>query len=217
MSGALAAQFPALIVGFTGGIGSGKSTVAELFHTEFAIPVIDADQIARDVVALGEPALAQIASYFGTNVLLESGELDRPWLRQQVFANADAKQWLNQLLHPLIRQRLLAALAAIQTGYVLFMAPLLLENHLDQYCDVIIVIDVQESTQISRASYRDQNSNEQIQAVMAAQVTRAKRLQAADIVIDNELPLSTLLERVKPIHDQLQQAAAHKQRPSAGA
>lgn len=217
MSGAQAAQFPALIVGFTGGIGSGKSTVADAFHAEFGSPVIDADQIARDVVAKGEPALTQIAAHFGPEALLASGELNRVWLRQHVFADHDAKQWLNALLHPLIRQRLLDALSAITTGYVLLMAPLLLENQLDRYCDIVIVIDVPESTQIARASLRDQNTREQIQAVMAAQVSRTTRLQAADIVIDNELPLSNLVERISPIHDQLQQAAARKQRLSAGA
>lgn len=206
-----AAQFHALVVGFTGGIGSGKSTVANLFADRHQVTVIDADQVARDVVAPNEPAYQAIHHRFGDAVLLENGELNRAWLRQQVFSDAAAKAWLNALMHPLIRQRLLDQLAAVQQDYVLLMAPLLLENQLQHYCDMVVVVDVSEQTQEQRASARDQNSAEQIRAVMAAQLDRATRIAAADIIIDNELPLDSLPDRVAAIHQQLTHAAKCKQ------
>lgn len=213
----LAGQFSALIVGLTGGIGSGKSTVAAEFQQHYAIPVVDADLVARDVVAPGSAALCSISDYFGAAALNADGTLDRAWLRQQVFADETKKQWLNQLLHPLIRQQLLAELSAVQSGYVLLMAPLLFENQLERYCDVTLVVDVTEQSQLTRASARDQNSPELIKAVMAAQISRADRLQKATMVIDNELPLNTLPERVSAVHWHLMQLATQKQRQQHGA
>lgn len=210
MTAELASQFRALIVGITGGIGSGKSTVAEALVQQFSVPCVDADQVARDVVAPGSAALLRISDYFGSAALRADGTLDRAWLRQQVFEDANKKQWLNELLHPLIRQQLLAELASFDGGYVLLMAPLLFENQLERYCDLVVVVDVAEQTQLQRATARDQNSPELIKAVMDAQISRADRLQKATMVIDNELPLSTLPERVAALHQQLIQLATKK-------
>lgn len=210
MTAELASQFRALIVGITGGIGSGKSTVAEALAQQFSVPCVDADQVARDVVAPGSAALLRISDYFGSAALRADGTLDRAWLRQQVFEDANKKQWLNELLHPLIRQQLLADLASFDGGYVLLMAPLLFENQLERYCDLVVVVDVAEQTQLQRATARDQNSPELIKAVMDAQISRADRLQKATMVIDNELPLSTLPERVAALHQQLIQLATKK-------
>lgn len=213
----LAGQFSALIVGLTGGIGSGKSTVAAEFQQQYSIPVIDADAVAREVVAPGSAALCSISEYFGAAALHADGTLDRAWLRQQVFADETKKQWLNQLLHPLIRQQLLAELTAVKSGYVLLMAPLLFENQLERYCDVTLVVDVTEPSQLTRASSRDQNSPELIKAVMAAQINRTDRLQKATMVIDNELPLNTLPERVSAVHCHLMQLVTQKQLKQHGA
>lgn len=207
----LAGQFRALVVGLTGGIGSGKSTIAIEFQRQNAIPVIDADQAARDVVARGSDALAQIQHYFGNEAVLQDSTLNRSWLRQQVFQDNEKKQWLNELLHPLIRQQLLEALHSVTDDYVLLMAPLLFENQLERFCDIVIVVDVTEATQVQRATTRDNSSVELIHAVMAAQTPRATRLQKATMVIDNELPLASLPERVAAIHQQLMQYAQQKQ------
>lgn len=211
----LASQFSALVVGLTGGIGSGKSTVANEFHQQFAVPFVDADQIARDVVAVGSPALQQIRDYFGAAAIQADGCLNRSWLRQQVFEDVTKKQWLNELLHPLIRQHLLESLKSVPSGYVLLVAPLLFENQLEHYCDLVIVVDVAEQTQLLRASSRDQNSPELIKSVMAAQISRADRLQKATMVINNDLPLSTLPERVADLHHQLMQHSIQKQQHGA--
>lgn len=178
----------AYIVGLTGGIGCGKSTIASLF-ADLGVPIVDADIVARQVVEKGSPLLAKIAQHFGQEILLATGELDRAALRQRVFADPQEKAWLNQLLHPAIREEMLRQLKQTAAPYVLWVVPLLLENHLETYCDRILVIDVSEETQIQRATQRDQNSAALIRKIMQSQVSRQQRLAKADDVISNELPL----------------------------
>lgn len=178
----------AYIVGLTGGIGCGKSTIASLF-ADLGVPIVDADIVARQVVEKGSPLLAKIAQHFGQEILLATGELDRAALRQRVFADPQEKTWLNQLLHPAIREEMLRQLKQTTAPYVLWVVPLLLENHLETYCDRILVIDVSEETQIQRATQRDQNSAALIRKIMQSQVSRQQRLAKADDVISNELPL----------------------------
>ncbi len=178
----------AYIVGLTGGIGCGKSTIASLF-ADLGVPIVDADIVARQVVEKGSPLLAKIAQHFGQEILLATGELDRTALRQRVFADPQEKAWLNQLLHPAIREEMLCQLKQTTAPYVLWVVPLLLENHLETYCDRILVIDVSEETQIQRATQRDQNSAALIRKIMQSQVSRQQRLAKADDVISNELPL----------------------------
>jgi len=189
-----------VIIGLTGGIGSGKSTVAKEF-TALGIDVVDADKVARQVVEPGQPALAEIELYFGSDVLNAAGELNRAKLRQLIFQSETKKQWLNALLHPIIRDTLLAQLNMAKSEYVMLEAPLLLENKLTQYTDYTLVVDVDEKLQIERAMQRDDNSKSQIQAIMDAQISRSMRLQQADYVIDNSsIDRVALKQQIKLLH-----------------
>ena len=193
-------QHMRVIIGLTGGIGSGKSTVANTFKA-LGVEVVDADLVAREVVAPGEPALAEIELYFGAEVIDDNGALNRSMLREIIFSSEAKKQWLNDLLHPLIRAALLTQLAQAKSQYVILEAPLLLENKLTQYIDYTLVVDVPETLQIERAMQRDNNSRSQIQAIIDAQISRKERLQQADYIIDNSKPdLVALKEQVKMLH-----------------
>ncbi|MBR7629046.1 dephospho-CoA kinase [Aeromonas popoffii] len=172
------------VVAVTGGIGSGKTTIANQFAA-LGIDVVDADVIARDVVEPGAPALAAIATYFGPDVIAPDGQLDRRSLRERVFSDTNAKAWLNALLHPLIRQEMLRQCAAARSPYCLLVVPLLVENKLTGLANRVLVIDVDEATQIERTCRRDGVSDEQAKAIIAAQASRSERLAAADDVIDN--------------------------------
>lgn len=184
------------VVGLTGGIGSGKSTIAELF-AELGVSVIDADLVARQVVEKGSPLLAEIAAHFGPEILLKDGTLNRAALREKIFANEMQKHWLNQLLHPAIRHEMLRQLAAQQAPYCIFMVPLLIENNLTALCQRILVIDVLEHTQVERAGQRDNNQVEQIKRIMQSQVSRQERLKYADDVINNNEDLIAGLPQLK--------------------
>ena len=184
------------VVGLTGGIGSGKSTIAELF-AELGVPVIDADLVARQVVEKGSPLLAGIAAHFGPEILLEDGALNRAALREKVFNHESEKQWLNQLLHPAIRHEMLRQLAAQRMPYCIFMVPLLIENKLTALCQRVLVVDVSEQTQLTRASQRDNNQLALIKNIMQSQVSRSERLQHADDVINNDADLSKSLPQLK--------------------
>ncbi|WP_323939016.1 dephospho-CoA kinase [Aeromonas hydrophila] len=172
------------VVAITGGIGSGKTTVANQF-AELGIEVVDADVIAREVVEPGTPALAAIAAHFGSEVITPDGQLDRRRLRERVFTDPQAKGWLNALLHPLIRTEMQRQCAAARSPYCLLVVPLLVENRLTALANRVLVIDVDEATQIERTCRRDGVSREQAQAILAAQASRADRLAAADDVLDN--------------------------------
>ena len=184
------------VVGLTGGIGSGKSTIAELF-AELGVSVIDADLVARQVVEKGSPLLAEIATHFGPEILLEDGALNRAALREKVFNHESEKQWLNQLLHPAIRHEMLQQLAAQDAPYCIFMVPLLIENKLTALCQRVLVVDVSEQTQLTRASQRDNNQLALIKNIMQSQVSRSERLQHADDVINNDADLSESLPQLK--------------------
>lgn len=176
------------IIGLTGGIGSGKSTIASMF-SQHNVPIVDADIVARDVVEKGSPLLQQIVEYFGEQVLTSQGELDRSMLRQIVFHDPAQTEWLNQLLHPAIRERMLQQLHSYTAPYVLWVVPLLIENRLTDYCQRILVVDVSEPTQLQRAMLRDSSDIESIKKIMQAQVSRQVRLTYADDVIDNDRTL----------------------------
>ncbi|MDO6524216.1 dephospho-CoA kinase [Motilimonas sp. 1_MG-2023] len=189
------------ILGLTGGIGSGKSAASGVFKT-LGVPVVDADVVAREVVmpTSGSGALAQITMHFDQDILLPDGQLDRVKLRKKIFADATEKQWLNNLLHPLIRQSLLSQLHSCQGDYAILEAPLLIENDLLSYIDKLVVVDVPEDIQLKRAMVRDHNSKAQIESIMAAQVSRAQRLKVADYVLDNSADLNALAQQVKALH-----------------
>ncbi|MFW6345301.1 MAG: dephospho-CoA kinase [Halomonas sp.] len=176
-----------MIIGLTGGIASGKSTVARAFAA-LGVPWVDADDVAREVVEPGEPALAEIAARFGAGVLNPDGTLDRRALRDIVFADADARRWLESVTHPRIRERLSARLdqlAADGAPYVLLVTPLLFESGQHEMVDRALVIDVPESLQIERTAARDDVDTTQARRIVAAQMPRAERLARADDVLDN--------------------------------
>ncbi len=200
------------VAGLTGGIGSGKSAVARLIQ-EQGIVAVDADQVARDVVAPGEPALAQIAERFGTGILQPDGSLDRAGLRQIVFATPDARLWLEALLHPLIRQRIQASLQAATSAYSLLVSPLLLETDQHKLVDYIVVVDVPEEIQLQRTTERDHNSTDQVKRIMAAQMDRHTRLASADSIIDNSGNLQSLRTATLQLHRTLLQRAQDAREP----
>lgn len=184
-----------LIIGLTGGIGSGKTTVTNAF-AKLGVDIIDADIIAREVVALERPALKSIAQHFGKNFLLADGQLNRKLLRQKVFSDEASKQWLNSLLHPLIRTAIINQTKEATSPYCILVAPLLIENQLLKLVDRVLVIDVLEQTQITRTMQRDGNTEEQVKSVMASQIPRNKRLAAADDIIDNDSTTFTEIENL---------------------
>ena len=199
------------IIGLTGGIGSGKSTIAKHF-TALGIPCIDADQTARDVVQPGEPALAAIAQHFGQEVIQTDGTLDRRQLREKIFADPAARAWLNNLLHPLIRQRMVQQCQQAQGPYCILMVPLLFENHLQSLVQRTLVVDVDEATQIRRTMLRDNTTEEQVKAIIAAQCPRQQRLALADDVIQNgdDVTVTQRQQAVYALHQHyLQLAAQH--------
>lgn len=189
------------VVAITGGIGSGKTTIANQFAA-LGIEVVDADVIAREVVEPGTPALAAIVSHFGSDILNAQGELDRRALRDRIFNHQEEKLWLNALLHPLIRQEMLRQCAAASSPYCLLVVPLLVENRLTGLADRVLVIDVDEETQIERTCRRDGVSRAQAQAILASQANRAERLAAADDVLDNQSGTSeTIQARILALHE----------------
>jgi dephospho-CoA kinase len=188
-----------LRIGLTGGIGSGKSTVAALFAAR-GVPVIDADVIARELVAPGQPALTDIVAAFGADVLDADGQLDRARLRTRVFNNAAQRAHLETLLHPRIHA-VMAERAAAQTApYVLLVIPLLFEAGQRDLVDRVLVVDVSEAQQRARVAARDQLAPEQIDAVLAAQLNREQRIEGADDVIDNSGDTVALERQVDMLH-----------------
>ncbi len=173
-----------MIVGLTGGIGCGKSTVARFF-AELGITVVDADQVARDVVLPGTDTLRAIEEHFGSQVIKKDRSLNRPQLRQLIFSNPDDKTWLENLLHPIIRKQMLAELNESKAIYSILEAPLLFENQLEVYCAKTVLVDVPVELQIQRATQRDNADANAIQAIMDAQLPRSTKLEKADYAIDN--------------------------------
>ena len=189
-----------MIIGLTGGIGSGKTTVANMF-IELGIEAVDADVVAREVVDVGTPALNQIAEHFGDQVLHNNGSLNRAQLREIVFHSPEKKDWLNNLLHPLIREEMARQIAQCQSPYCLLIAPLLFENGLDKSVSRTLVIDVPEETQIARTLSRDESDEATIKNIINAQINRKDRLSMADDVIDNSGDdLSSIKEQVRKLH-----------------
>jgi len=195
-----------LVVGVTGGIGSGKSAVTERFAA-LGITVVDADVAARIVVEPGGPALAAIAEHFGPEFIQADGKLDRAALRQCVFADEGKRHWLERLTHPLIAREIQRQLAGADSPYTILSSPLLLETGQKELVDRIVVVDVPEELQLQRAARRDANSEEQIRKIIAAQMPRQQRLDYADIVIDNSNSLAELDGIVDELHREFLQRA----------
>ncbi|GAB1622889.1 dephospho-CoA kinase [Agarivorans albus] len=188
-----------MIIGLTGGIASGKSQVSKLFE-EIGIKVVDADVVARQVVEPSQPALSKISQHFGQSILLADGSLNRSKLREIVFAQQHQKEWLNELLHPLIRQEMLRQLEQAKGAYKILVAPLLLENKLNQLVDRVLVVDTSVDIQLSRTMARDAVELHQAQQIVDAQMSRELKLQAADDVIENNSDLTNLKRKVADLH-----------------
>lgn len=188
-----------LIIGLTGGIGSGKSEASKRF-AERGIVVIDADVVAREVVEPDSTALTQISTHFGKNILDQHGNLDRSKLREIIFSHPAEKQWLESLLHPIINASIRQQLADAQSAYAILASPLLLETQQFQLVDRILVIDASEQLQIERASQRDQNNEAQIKAIMQTQLSRQERCARADDIIHNHGDIHELDMQVEKLH-----------------
>jgi len=191
---------PALVVGLTGGIASGKSAAATRF-AERGANVVDTDLLARDVVVPDSEGLARIVDAFGTEVLTEGGELDRARLRRLVFDDAERRRRLEGILHPLIRTLMWQRVAEASGPYVVVVIPLLVEGGLHREVDRVLVIDVDSSTQRQRLAARDGSTKAQIDAILDAQATREERLRHADDVIDNTGSLEELGQQVDVHHE----------------
>lgn len=197
-----------LIIGLTGGIASGKSTITRLFNAH-GIGHVDADQVARDIVAPGEPVLTQLVERYGQHLLLPDGTLDRAALRTVIFEDPAERRWVEALMHPAIRQRMFEQVARQPEPYTLLVVPLLFETGLDQQVDRVLVIDIPEALQRTRLKARDHSSDAQIEAILNAQLTRTERLARADDVIDNSLALGdpVLAQRVAELDHLYRQLA----------
>jgi len=194
-------------VGLTGGIGSGKSTVAKAF-VDLGVKVVDADQASRAVVKPNSKALESIRDHFknkdiGEAIILADGQLNRPALREIIFSNADEKRWLEQLLHPLIRDWIISELQETGTSpYVILESPLLFETDQQQLVDGLLLIDVPVELQRQRASLRDKRSAEEIQSIIDTQMGREQRRQRADWIFDNSQDIDSIVPRVRELHQQ---------------
>lgn len=203
------------IVALTGGIGSGKSTVANEF-AKLGAPLVDADVIARQVVEPDTPALDAIKSRFGKEVILPSGNLNRQYLREIIFSNPDEKKWLNALLHPLIQQETQKQFQQANYSYVLWVVPLLIENNIQHLADRVLVVDVTVEEQIQRTLIRDKTSLEQVTNILNAQASREERLSYADDIITNHTHDTNLLDKVIALHNQYLALAKTKNRNKNG-
>jgi dephospho-CoA kinase len=195
-----------LIIGLTGGIGSGKSTVANYF-AELGVTIIDADQVAREVVEPDTIAFRQITAKFGNKVVMADGQLNRSKLRDLIFADESTKQWLENLLHPQIRARMAELAKQASSPYCILVIPLLLENKPNELVERILVVDTSEALQVSRTQARDHITSGQVISVMVTQVSRSNRLAAADEVIINDGDLTMLKNQVQKIHTKYLQLA----------
>ncbi|MDV6251265.1 dephospho-CoA kinase [Vibrio sp. EA2] len=191
----------ALVIGLTGGIASGKTTVANLFKQQFKIDIVDADVVAREVVEPGTPGLAAIIEHFGSDIVRDDQMLDRAKLREKIFSNPEEKAWLNKLLHPNIREKMVEDLQQVTSDYALLVVPLLVENQLESLCDRVLVVDVAPETQISRTMKRDNVSEQQARAILASQASRQQRLDMADDVVKNNPDDQDLLLQITDLHE----------------
>jgi dephospho-CoA kinase len=196
-----------LRIGLTGGIASGKSTVEQRF-TELGVPVINADDSARAVVARGRPGLAAVVERFGAGILTPQGELDRRELRSLIFKDAARRKELEAILHPLIRADMEQRSSQAAGPYVVLSIPLLVEGNTRGRCDRVLVVDADESLQLARLMSRDAVSEAEARATLAAQASRAARLAAADDVLVNSGTVADLRQAVDRLHRRYLELAA---------
>jgi len=188
-----------LVVGLTGGIGSGKTKVANLF-AEYGVRIIDTDQISRDVVEPHQPAWEKIVEHFGKEILEKNNTLNRRLLREKVFENTAEREWLEALLHPLIRANMKMQVEKATSPYCIVVIPLLAETKPNPLINRVLVIDTDETTQIERAKIRDCASTEHIKSIIASQASRTERLKIAHDVIENNSSVDDLKKKVLHMH-----------------
>ena len=186
-------------MGLTGGIGSGKTTVANGFSA-LGVPVIDTDQLARELVEPGQPALNEIIATFGSEAITADGHLDRDYMRQLIFTDSERKSQLEAILHPRIRQRIRTLLADIRSPYCIVVIPLLLEARQMDLVDRILVVDLPENEQLTRVAARDSLSDNAVMAIINSQTDRNTRLAAADDIIVNDRGMSELTGSIQKLH-----------------
>ena len=189
-----------MIIGLTGGIGSGKTAVSDSFES-LGIDVVDADLASRVVVQKGKPCLLKIAQHFGEDILTKEAELDRAKLREIMFKSEEEKNWLESLLHPAIANQIQDELNASKSPYTILVSPLLLETNQKDFCSKVLAVDVPVETQVERTLKRDGVSKEQVQAIINSQISRNDRLNLADEVIVNDGTLEDLEMAVKILHE----------------
>ncbi len=205
-------EFSRFAVGLTGGIGSGKSAVAEMLGHRGAA-IIDTDQIAHALTAPGGAAMPRIAATFGDSFVTSDGALDRAAMRERVFTDPEAKRQLEAILHPMISEQTRAEARRAHGDYLVFVVPLLVESgRWKDRVQRVLVVDCSEALQIERVMRRSQLSANQVRAIMAAQATREQRLAAADDVILNEQALSALEAPVEALHQRYRALAAIQER-----
>ncbi|MEH6530168.1 MAG: dephospho-CoA kinase [Photobacterium frigidiphilum] len=190
-----------MVIGLTGGIGSGKTTVANLFG-DYGIDIIDADIIAREVVEPNTTGLNAIVDKLGADILLTDGTLDRSKLRNAIFNQQQLKDWLNGLLHPLIREKMLSNISKATSPYCLLVVPLMVENNLQTMTHRLLVVDVDESVQIKRTQARDNVAPEHVKKILMAQASRQNRNAAADDIISNNGNSAELKNKVAELHQE---------------
>ena len=188
-----------MIIGLTGGIGSGKTAVSDIFASQ-GIDIVDADLASRVVVEKGKPALDKISKHFGVEILSENGELNRAKLREIIFKAPEERQWLESLLHPIIAEQIRYELDSSKSPYCILVSPLLLETEQKDFCDSLLIVDVPEKFQVQRTALRDNVPEEQVESIMATQIDRAKRLSLADKIIVNDGTLEDLKKKVMDRH-----------------
>lgn len=189
------------VIGLTGGIGSGKSTVSDLF-AQLGVPIIDTDVIAKELTQKNQPALQVIVKHLGESILNTDGSLNRQQLRKHIFNNQPERHWLENLLHPLIRERVQQQLQAINAPYVIVVIPLLHDRAKFDYVNRVLVVDAPETLQIKRACQRDNMNEKLAQAILDNQISRQDRLALADDVIVNDKTLDALKKQVELLHRQ---------------
>lgn len=188
-----------MIIGLTGGIGSGKTAVSDTFKS-LGIDIVDADVSSRRVVEKGQPALDDIQAHFGDGILDSENNLDRAKLREIIFKNPQERVWLEKLLHPKIAEHIKDQLESSNSPYCILVSPLLLETEQKSYCSFVLVVDVPEESQIARTAKRDGVSEEQVKNIISAQIDREKRIEQADEIIINDGSMEELKEKVVVLH-----------------
>lgn len=188
-----------MVIALTGGVGSGKSSVAALF-TRLDVPVINADAISHGLTAAGSPVLTQIAKAFGPGFIDAEGRLDRAAMRSLVFSDVSARKRLESILHPLIRQTIMRRLAALTAPYAVVEIPLLFETGQTDLADRILVVDLPETEQIRRVQSRSGLTEKEVRRIIANQVSRSRRLEGANDIIDNSGDPQALSNQVDQLH-----------------